>query len=83
MCYASVARLLQDCYKIVPEYLIAILLQDCFKIVSTYICNMYSYFHKRNASVARLFLNDCNFIVELLQDCCFSFKYNKYCVPNL
>ena len=63
MCYAWVARLLQDCWivsefcsRIVPRLLVLIQIQ--------FICNFYSYFLMCYAWVAR-FLQDCSKIVSI------------------
>ena len=67
MCYAWVARFLQDCSKIVSIHSKAIHVYYSFSLIFT--CAM----HKIVAGVLQ---DDCNVVVGLLPDCWHKFKYN-------
>ena len=67
MCYAWVARFLQDCSKIVSIHSKAIHVYYSFSLIFT--CAM----HKIVAGVLQ---DDCNIVVGLLPDCWHKFKYN-------
>ena len=67
MCYAWVARFLQDCSKIVSIHSKAIHVHYSFSLIFT--CAM----HKIVAGVLQ---DDCNVVVGLLPDCWHKFKYN-------